>query len=156
MKTKVLRVAVLCITASILFFISTGATSVRHPLTVSSIAVPQPTGTLHISEELFNVLKKGTLVQARLTAPHEYTGLRPVQAKHLSSINDPCDQDWIDFNDFWKANIDAMQAWANENCSSYYGCWQGQCYNIIFVVNPSIPCNGGPSEYKGTVRIFEH
>lgn len=155
MKTTLLRVAAILAVASLLFFVSTGAIAPKPAGTTSSISSPQQTGTLHISEELFNMLKQGTLVQARLTAPHEYTGLLPIRAQHLSAINDPCDQDWIDFDKFWAANIDAMQAWANENCTPYWGCWQGQCYNILFVVNPSIPCNG-PSEYKGTIRIFEN
>ncbi len=111
-----------------------------------------PTGIAEITEEHFNhLMNRGNLL-VKKAAPHRYIGVGPYEPP--VEPFDPCAQDWIDFQNWWNANIAWMQAWANAHCQPFRYCWSGQCVSIMFFVNPTKWC-GDPVKYEKYQKVFE-
>ena len=132
---------------------SDAATSVntgRNAGTQSNFS-DEPTGVASISEEEFNILNSGEYIGVKQQAPHKYIGIGPIGPQ---PPYDPCAQDWIDFQNWWNANIAWMQAWANAHCQPFRYCWSGKCVSIMFFVPPTRYC-GDPIKYERYQKVFE-
>lgn len=111
----------------------------------------EPTGIATITEDEFNILNSGEYIGVKMEAPHKYIGTGPIGPQ---PPYDPCAQDWVDFQNWWNANIAYMQAWANAHCQPFRYCWSGKCVSIMFFVPPTRYC-GDPIKYEADQRVFE-
>ncbi len=114
-----------------------------------TVGEPEPTGVLEVTEELYNVLADGKYVESEQVEPHRYIAKNII----IGPPNDPCAQDWIDFNNYIASHLAAFQAWANAHCRPYMGCWQGRCVAIAFFINPTKHC--WEPAYEQYLKVFE-
>lgn len=115
----------------------------------------EPTGVLEVTEDQFNSLNNGQVLEVAKTAPHTYIAIKPIPwPQDPQPPIDPCDQDLIDFANYMNATHAAMLAWANAHCRPARGCWSGQCYSFSFQVNPTRYC-GDPVSFERFVAVFE-
>lgn len=168
MKKKMLTLAV--VLSAAFLFLTAFKTKENSPLPVKTlnaglfvqkgITSEQPTGTVEISEELFQAAVNGSLLEGVRTGDHSY------MARNIINQNpggdpgpwrDPCTNrigdSWAQFHAWYAANYAAMQAWANANCRPAMFAWGNNCICILGMVLPQRNCD--IIRYQHTQAAFE-
>lgn len=154
MKKKILTLAVVLSAA----FVSLSGFKAKEsaPLPVKAVSTgfflkggimaDQPTGTVELSEDLFNAAVNGSLLEGERTGEHSYAGRAVIQnpGGTTNPPRDPCangiGDSWAQFNAWYNANYAALQAWADANCRPAMFAWGNDCICILGMVPPRKHC----------------
>jgi hypothetical protein len=166
MKKKMLTLAV--VLSAAFLFLTAFKTRENSPLPVKAVkaglflqkgvTADQPTGTVEISEELFNAAVNGSLLKGERTGEHSYAARNVINQPggDPHPWRDPCTNSigdsFAQFNLWYTLNYPAMQAWANANCRPAMFAWGNDCLCVLGMVMPRGNC---PIRYEHTQAAFE-
>jgi hypothetical protein len=114
----------------------------------------QPNALVDISQPLYNELVRGSSIEVKQVTATTFLALNVIKGPIGVDPVDPCANVWADYSAYIAANLAYFQAWANQNCRPYRGCWChpfcGLC--VMFQINPTRLC---PQEaYANPIRAF--
>ena len=165
MKKKVLTLVV--VLSAAFFSLSGFRPGEKSPLPVktfkaglflkSGVTADEPTGTIEISEELFNAAANGSLLAGERTGEHSYFARNVINTNPGGDPpRDPCQNStgdsWAQFNAWYTAHYPAMQAWANAHCRPAMFAWGNDCLCVLGMVLPRGNC---PVRYERVQAAFE-
>lgn len=134
---------------------SSRSVSAREGDEVASVLSQDPTGTLEISQELFNAEMEGQSLEVTQTGDHQYLALRPIVN---GGGGDPCLQAWENYYNWFATAKPQFLAVANSTCKPVYFCYttEAPCRLAIkVVVKPTNPRCITRIDYTRFQQVYE-